>query len=136
MVLEVYDVKAAFLNANPGSKMYIKIPEERMTLGFVIKEEQKEYAIQLENKMYGNVDATLHVFDKYSGILKDDLGIKQSDSDPCIFLKRDMNRKLVIVISMYVDDSLLVVRRSGWNTSMKNFLSISQSKSWAGWRNT
>jgi len=69
MVLEVYDIKAAFLNANPGSKMYIKIPEEITALGFVIKEEQKEYAIQLENNMYGNMDATLHFFDKYSGIL-------------------------------------------------------------------
>jgi len=41
-VLEVYDVKAAFLNANPGTKMYIKILEKMVALGFVTKEEQRE----------------------------------------------------------------------------------------------
>jgi len=67
-VLEVYNVEAAFLNASPGTKMYIKVPEEIVALGFLTKEEQKEYTIQLENNMYGNVDAALHFFDKYSGI--------------------------------------------------------------------
>jgi len=60
--------------------------------------------------MYGNVDAALHFIDKYNRILTDDLGFQQSDSDPCIFLKRDMNGKLAIVISMHVDDSLI----GGW----------------------
>jgi len=80
-------------------------------------EEQQEYAIQLENNMYSNVDAALHFFDKYSGILTKDLGFKQSDSDPCIFFKLDQNGKLVIIISTYVDDSLI----GGWKNWVKQF---------------
>ena len=31
-ILELYDVEVAFLNVNPGGKMYIKIPDEMVEL--------------------------------------------------------------------------------------------------------
>jgi len=89
----VYNVKAAFSNADPATQLYIKIPEEMVALGFVINEEQRWYAIQLENNMYSNVDAALHLSDKYSVILMNDLGFKQSNFDPWIFLKMDTDDK-------------------------------------------
>jgi len=43
LVLEVYDVEAIYLNADPGTKMNIKIPDERVKLEFVTNEEQQEH---------------------------------------------------------------------------------------------
>ena len=106
-ILEVYDVEAAFLNAKPGSKMYIKIPDEMVELGFVTREEQEEFAILLDQNMYGNVDAALRFFEKYSDILTRSLGFTQSKTDPCIFFKHDEDGNLVIAISTHVDDSLI-----------------------------
>jgi len=39
-VLKVYNPKVAFLNANPGTKMYIQILDEMLALGFITMEEQ------------------------------------------------------------------------------------------------
>jgi len=57
--------------------------------------------------MYGNVDAALRFFEKYSGILMTDLGFMQSQTDPCIFSRHDEARKLSMVISTHIDDSLI-----------------------------
>jgi len=39
MMLEVYDIEAAFLNANPGGHMYTMIPDKMVELGFVTKKD-------------------------------------------------------------------------------------------------
>jgi len=91
---KVYNVEATFLNAEPGTKMYIKIPNKMVELEFVTQEEQHEYAILLENNMYGNMDAALHFFEKYGRIMVMHLGFKQSRIDPCIFLKYDQQGNL------------------------------------------
>jgi len=80
-------------------------------LGFVTREEQELFAILLDQNMYGNVDAALHFFEKYSGILVDELGFTQSLSDPCIFYKHEESGHLAIVISTHVDDSLIGGRK-------------------------
>jgi len=54
----------AFVNANPGTKVYIKILDKMVGLGFVTADKQREYTIQLENNTYSNVDAVLCFFDK------------------------------------------------------------------------
>jgi len=61
----------------------------------------------LDHNIYSNIDAALYFFKKYSGILVDKLGFTQSLSDPCIFYKHEENGHLAIVISTYVDDSLI-----------------------------
>jgi len=121
-ILEVYDVEAAFLNAKPGSKMYIKIPDEMVELGFVTREEQEEFAILLDQNMYGNVDAALRFFEKYSDILTRSLGFTQSKTDPCIFFKHDEDGNLVIAISTHVDDSLIGGRRSKLELFYQSFI--------------
>jgi len=90
--------------------MYIKIPDEMVELGYVMHEEQQLYAILLDQNMYGNVDAALRFFEKYSGILVMNLGFMQSQTDPCIFFKNDKAGKLTLLISTHVDD-LLIGRR-------------------------
>jgi len=92
-------VEAAFLNANPGLKIYIWIPDKMVELGFATQEEQELFATLLDQNMYGNVDAALCFFKKYSGILVDELSFTQSLlTNPCIFFKHEESRHLVIVI--------------------------------------
>jgi len=68
-------------------------------LKFVTWEEQQQYATLLENNTYGNIDAALRFFDKYSEILIVNLGLHQCHSDPCIFLKHDNNEQLSVIIT-------------------------------------
>jgi len=111
-ILEVYNIEAAFLNANPGGHMYIKIPDEMVELGFIPKKDQELFAILLDQNMYRNMNAALRFFEKYSGILVTDLGFMQSQTDACIFIRHNEAGKLSIIISMHVDNSL--IRRRKW----------------------
>ena len=61
--------------------------------------------------MYGNVDAALQFFKKYSGILMTNLGLMPSQTNPCIFFKHNKAGKLNLLISMHVDDSLIGGRK-------------------------
>jgi len=99
--LEVYNVEAAFLNPNPESKMYIQIPGEIVELGFATQEEQELFAILLDQNMYGSIDAALHFFKKYSGVLVDELSFTQSLTNPCMFFKHEESRHLAIVLSTH-----------------------------------
>ncbi len=67
--------------------------------------------------MYGNIDAALQFFKKYSGILVMNLGLTQSQTDRCIFFKHDKVEKLNLLISTHVDDSLT----GGWKWVMEAF---------------
>jgi len=119
--LEVYDVEATFLNANPGNKMYLKIPDKMVELEFITCEEQQQYAILLENNMYGNVDVALQFFDRYSSILVESLGFHQCHADPCILIKHDDQGKLSIIILMHVDESLIGGRKHRIDAFYKEF---------------
>jgi hypothetical protein len=63
--VEMYDVEAAFLNAEPGHKQYIYVPEAMVRVGLMSQEEASRAAFQLTKSMYGNVDAALRFFIKY-----------------------------------------------------------------------
>jgi len=91
--------------------MYLKIPDDMVELGFVTREEQRQWAILLANNMYGNIDMALRFFEKYSSILIEQMGFNQNRADPCIFFKRDDNGELTMVISTHVDDSLIGGRK-------------------------
>jgi len=121
-ILEVYDVEAAFLNANPGGGMYIKIPDEMVELGFMTKIDQELFAILLDQNMYGNMDAALQFFEKYSRILVMDLGFIQSQTDPCIFFRHNEAGRLSMVISTHIDDSLIGGRKWQVEEFFKQFM--------------
>ena len=107
MGIEVYDIEAAFLNAKPGGRMYIKIPDAMVELGFVTREEQELFAILLGMNMYGNIDVALRFFEKYQEILVENFTFLQCQMDLCIFYKHDKKGRLCMLISMHVDDSLI-----------------------------
>jgi Reverse transcriptase (RNA-dependent DNA polymerase) len=70
-VMEVFDTVAAFLNADPGTEMYIILPEAVVAfLGILTQEEEADKLLYKLNKtMYVNVDAALRYFLKFKRIM-------------------------------------------------------------------
>ena len=58
---KILDVEAAFLEGDLGVSMFLKIPDIMVRLGFLSKEQQEKYCIDLQSGMYGNVDAALRL---------------------------------------------------------------------------
>ena len=59
------------------SPMFLKIPDIMVKLGFLTKEQQEQYCIDLQSGMYGNVDAALRFFVKLiQCLMSDDVGMK------------------------------------------------------------
>ena len=109
-VLEMFDVQAAFLNADPGVDVYIKVPEAMVRLGMITEEEASRSCFKLLKTMYGNVDAALRFFIKFKGILET-LGFQQLQTDPCVFVKRDNKGTIVMMMATHVDDTLVSGRK-------------------------
>jgi hypothetical protein len=87
------DFTQAFPQAKLKEDIYLRFPA-----GFENK--KKKWALKLKRNLYGLVQASRHWFLKLSAIYER-LGFKQSNSDPCIFLRKDM------IIVLYTDDCLL-----------------------------
>ena len=120
-VMEVFDTVAAFLNADPGTEMYIIVPEAVVALGILTQEEADKLLYKLNKTMYGNVDAALRYFLKFKRILLG-LGLKQCKSDPCVFYREDdSSGELLLMIAVHVDDSLITGRQSEVTKLMDEF---------------
>jgi hypothetical protein len=77
--------------------------EGRFPAGFEHKNDK--WALKLKRNLYGLVQASRNWFLKLSAIYKK-LGFKQSKSDPCLFLRKDM------IIVLYTDNCLLYARHT------------------------
>jgi hypothetical protein len=86
----------AFPQAKLKEDIYLRLPA-----GFEHKNEK--WALKLKLNLYGLVQASRNWFLKLSAIYER-LGFKQSKSDPCLFLRKDM------IIVLYTDDCLLYAR--------------------------
>jgi hypothetical protein len=86
----------AFPQAKLKEDIYLRFPA-----GFEHKNEK--WALKLKRNLYGLVQASRNWFLKLSAI-DERLGFKQSKSDPCLFLRKDM------IIVLYTDDCLLYAR--------------------------
>jgi hypothetical protein len=86
-----------FTQAFPQEKL-----KEDIYLGFPASFEhtKKKRALKLKRNLYGLIQASRNWFLKLSSIYER-LGFKQSKSDPCLFLRKD------IIIVLYTDDCLL-----------------------------
>ena len=102
--LEMFDVEAAFLNADLDKQVFIEWPQGMQELGFITEEDKKTKCIELTKAMYGNIDSPLRWMKK-SKYLMEQLKMIQSKTDPCIFNK-EKNGKVVLIIALYVDDTL------------------------------
>ena len=69
------DVEAAFLEGKLKTSTYIDLPKGMVELGFLTKEEFDEYCIELLGGMYGNVDAALLYFIRFTKFATDKEGL-------------------------------------------------------------
>ena len=106
---ELIDVEDAFLEGRLKQPAYIELPPGLVELGFMSQEEYDKSCIELQGGMYGNVDAALLYFVRFTtfATAKDGLGLEQAKVDPCIFFKKNEKGKTIGVIIIYVDDCLI-----------------------------
>jgi hypothetical protein len=90
------DFTQAFPQEKLKEDIYLRFPA-----GFEHKNDK--WALKLKRNLYGLVQASRNWFLKLSAIYER-LGFKQSKSDPCLFLRKDM------IIILYTDDCLLYAR--------------------------
>ena len=92
--LEMFDVEAAFLNADLDKQVFIEWPQGMLELGFITEKEKSQKCIELTKAMYGNKYSPLRWMKTFSKHLKENLGLKQSQTDPCLLYK-ESNGKIV-----------------------------------------
>ena len=73
------------------TKTYLQSPPGLVELGFMTQEKYDASCIELQGRMYGNVDAVLLYFIRFKEYAtnKKGLDIEQSKSDPCLFYKKN-----------------------------------------------
>jgi Reverse transcriptase (RNA-dependent DNA polymerase) len=102
---DMFDVEAAFLNADLDNQVFIEWPQGMFNLGFITEEDKLNKCIELTNAMYGNIDSPLRWMKTFSKHLMEQLKLQQSMTDPCIVYTVKHN-KVVLILAMYVDDTL------------------------------
>ena len=86
----MFDVEAAFLNAELETPMYLEWSESMKELGLITKKEESEQCIKLVRSMHGNVDASLRWQKVFIKLCTDDkIGCVQNQANPCMLYKRD-----------------------------------------------
>jgi hypothetical protein len=96
--LEMFDVEAAFLNAELDKPVFIEWPQGMEELGFINQEDKTKSCIQLTKAMYGNIDSPLRWMKTFTKFLTTELQLKQSKTDPCILYKYKGNDLVSISI--------------------------------------
>jgi hypothetical protein len=90
------DFTQAFPQAKLKEDIYLQFPAS-------FEHKNDKWDLKLKRNLYGLVQASRNWFLKLSAIYER-LGFKQSKSDPCLFLRKDM------IIILYIDDCLLYAR--------------------------
>jgi hypothetical protein len=106
----------AFQQAKLKEDIYLRFPAR-------FEHKNEKWALKLKRNLYGLVQASRNLFLKLSAIYER-LGFKQSTSDPCPFLRKDM------IIVLYTDDCLLYTRDTkDIDSFIKHYLTIINSLS-------
>jgi len=95
MYLAQFDVKTAFLYGTLKEEIYMKQPEGYDGSGRVC---------QLQRSLYGLKQAPRCRNKRFVDYLLK-LGFVMSDADPCLYVRQNNGRKLIVVL--YVDDGLV-----------------------------
>ena len=102
---KMFDVEAAFLNAELETPMYLERPDFMKELGFITKREESEQWIQLVRSIHRNVDAALRWQRSFIKLCtNEEIGCIQSQADPCMLYKRDDTGQLQLIVAVQVDD--------------------------------
>jgi hypothetical protein len=105
---EMIDITAAFLEGTIRVPTFIEWPDGMQDLGFASDDDMENYCIQLLKSMYGNVDAAIRFFKTYKKHLIENMFLKQSLADPCVFYKKDKSGRTTLIVICFVDDTLLL----------------------------
>jgi Reverse transcriptase (RNA-dependent DNA polymerase) len=81
----MFDVEAAFLNADLDKQLFMEWPQGMQELSFISEEDKKPKCIELTKAMYGNIDSPLRWMKTFSKHLMELLKLIQRKLDPCIF---------------------------------------------------
>ena len=93
------DVITAFLHGDLDEEIYMQQPE-----GFVLK--GKEHLVcKLLKSLYGLKQSSRQWYQKFDAFMRSQ-GYKHSTEDPCLYVKRQPNGQLIMLI-LYVDDVLI-----------------------------
>jgi hypothetical protein len=60
------------------------------------------HCVELGKSMYGNVDAALRFFRTLKEHLVENIGMKNSQSDPCVFYLKDDKGKTILIVATHV----------------------------------
>jgi hypothetical protein len=107
VLAEVLDVEAAFLNAMLEEEVYIEIPElyYEYCEARGIEPPPEGYVFKLKMGQYGLVQVARAWVKRFQWIItRDELGMKQCKTDPCLFVKHDKNNTLILWAVTYIDD--------------------------------
>ncbi|MCO5600767.1 hypothetical protein L7F22_054882 [Adiantum nelumboides] len=100
MELDQMDIITAFLHGDLEEEIYMQQPK-----GFVQK--GKEHLVcNLLKSLYGLKQSSRQWYHKFDAFMRS-LDYKQSNEDPCLYVKRQPNGQLIMLI-LYVDDMLIV----------------------------
>jgi hypothetical protein len=113
------DIEAAFLESKMDNVMYIEPHPAMVACGFLTERQRKMLAILLKKSMYGNVDAAIKLFTLLTSWLCNNMFMKQSQADPCVFFKLDEKEELKLLVSVTVDDCAItgLVKDIEWYTN-------------------
>lgn len=92
-----FDVKTAFINGKLQEEIYMKKPE-----GLEIKD--KDIVCKLRKSLYGLKQ--LRCWNERFDAFLRQIGFKQSNADPCVYLR--INKLGKVIIALYVDDGLIL----------------------------
>jgi Reverse transcriptase (RNA-dependent DNA polymerase)/GAG-pre-integrase domain/Zinc knuckle len=99
--IHIMDVVTAFLYGDLDKEIYMKVPE-----GINIPSGIRKPSLKLVKSLYGLKQAGRLWYYRLANFLLRNLNYKRLDSSPCIFVKGD--RTKFVIISIYVDDLNLI----------------------------
>jgi hypothetical protein len=100
-VLEVLDVKGAFLEGKNKHDVYGKIPQELLPKGM------KSIIVKILNSLYGEKQAAHEWFERLKEILVDIMRFEQLTHDECIFVMK-YEGTIILILTVHVDDIIVV----------------------------
>jgi hypothetical protein len=102
------DFNHAFLNAKLEEEIYIKV------LGKLYR---------LNRALYGLKQASLQWYKTLANHLRS-LGMTEVKLEPCLFVKKDAQGKITLILIVYIDDCIILYRDSSDIESLKSGLAI------------
>jgi len=129
-ICEVVDIEAAFLNADleKGSELFIEWPQGLYELGLVTREELEKYCLRCDKAMYGAVQASRAWFMTLLKVLIK-MRMEQSEHDPCLWYRRNEKREVIVIVTTYVDDCMLIGTKENvesFKSDLKKFYKLTE----------